>query len=225
MTKKKKEDLIKNNNMKKVQNIYDNKDFFDAYKEMRDTKINANELIEMPTIKEMLPDLKDTTILDLGCGTGFMLNEIKKIYKLKNKNLDLYGLDISEEMIKIANENLNGKANLKVGDSEYIPWKDNTFDLVVCNASFHHFSNPEKTLFEIKRVLNSNGILILGDPTAPIILRDIFNLFIKYSDSGDYRIYNQKEIEELFKLTGFIPKNFKLLKRNKFFINGEVSKD
>lgn len=164
-------------------------------------------------------------ILDLGCGTGFMLNEIKKIYKLKNKNLDLYGLDISEEMIKIANENLNGKANLKVGDSEYIPWKDNTFDLVVCNASFHHFSNPEKTLFEIKRVLNSNGILILGDPTAPIILRDIFNLFIKYSDSGDYRIYNQKEIEELFKLTGFIPKNFKLLKRNKFFINGEVSKD
>ena len=54
-------------------------------------------------------------ILDLGCGTGFMLNEIKKIYKLKNKNLDLYGLDISEEMIKIANENLNreGDANEK----------------------------------------------------------------------------------------------------------------
>lgn len=164
-------------------------------------------------------------ILDLGCGTGYVLSEIKKIYKLKNKNLDMYGLDISEEMIKIANENLKGEANLKVGDSEYIPWEDNTFDLVVCNASFHHFSNPEKTLLEIKRVLNSNGTLILGDPTGPIIVRDIFNLFIKYSDSGDYRIYNQKEIEELFNSTGFIPKNFKLLKRNKFFINGEVSKD
>ncbi|MDO5850527.1 MAG: methyltransferase domain-containing protein [Methanobacteriaceae archaeon] len=164
-------------------------------------------------------------ILDLGCGTGYVLSEVKKIYKLKNKDLDMYGLDISEEMIKIANENLKGEANLKVGDSEYIPWEDNSFDLVVCNASFHHYPNPKKTLLEIKRVLNSNGTLILGDPTAPIIVREIFNLFIKYSNSGDYRVYNQNEIEELFKSTGFIPKNFKLLKRNKFFINGEVSKD
>ena len=56
--------------MKKPQNIYDNSQFYNEYKEMRDGTINANELIEIPIMKTMLPDLKGKRILDLGCGSG-----------------------------------------------------------------------------------------------------------------------------------------------------------
>ena len=58
--------------MEKFQNIYDNEQFFNSYKEMRDGKLNANELIEIPTMKSLLPELKGKNVLDLGCGEGEM---------------------------------------------------------------------------------------------------------------------------------------------------------
>ena len=51
-----------------MKNVYDNSVFFEEYQTMRANKINANTLIENPIMKEMLPDLKEKTILDLGCG-------------------------------------------------------------------------------------------------------------------------------------------------------------
>lgn len=70
---------------------------------------------------------------------------------------------------------------LKKGDALNIPFDDNSFDLVVCNASFHHYSNPQKVVKEIKRILKNEGVLILGDPTSSSIVRYITNLFIKFS--------------------------------------------
>ena len=48
------------------QNIYDDEIFFEGYKKIRDNKINANNLFEIPTLFSMLPDLKNKRILDLG---------------------------------------------------------------------------------------------------------------------------------------------------------------
>lgn len=52
------------------QNIYDDEIFFEGYKKIRDNKINANNLFEIPALFSMLPDLKNKRILDLGCGFG-----------------------------------------------------------------------------------------------------------------------------------------------------------
>ena len=122
-------------------------------------------------------------LLDVGCGTGNVLIKLSS-----NEDMSLYGLDISENMIETAKKNLGNKAELKVGDSEYMPWEDNSFDVIVCNASFHHYPNPEKVLSEMKRMLKSDGTLIIGDPTAPVIIRQIINLNCKISNNGDYRI-------------------------------------
>lgn len=46
------------------QNIYDDEIFFEGYKNIRDNKINANNLFEIPTLFSMLPDLKNKRILD-----------------------------------------------------------------------------------------------------------------------------------------------------------------
>jgi ubiquinone/menaquinone biosynthesis C-methylase UbiE len=156
-------------------------------------------------------------ILDVGCGTG---NVLKKL--VSNENLSLYGLDISEKMIEIAKKNLENRAELKVGDSEYMPWEDDSFDVIVCNASFHHYPNPKKVLLEMKRVLKSNGTLIIGDPTAPVIYRQIINLYCKISNCGDYRMYFKKEIEELLKECGFEPFNFIKINYKSFAINARI---
>ena len=156
-------------------------------------------------------------VLDVGCGTGNVLMKLSS-----NEELKLYGVDISESMIKTAKKNLGNKAELKVGDSEYMPWEDNSFDVIVCNASFHHYPNPEKVLLEMKRVLKNKGTLIIGDPTAPVVVRQILNLFCKISDNGDYRLYSKKEIKELLIKCGFEPFNFKKINCKSFAINAKI---
>ena len=158
-------------------------------------------------------------LLDVGCGTGNVLMKLNS-----NEDLCLYGLDISEKMIETAKKNLGKKAELKVGDSEYMPWEDDSFDVIVCNASFHHYPNPEKVLLEMKRVLKSKGTLIIGDPTAPVILRQALNIYYKCSNNGDYKIYSEKEIQKLLIECGFEPFNFKKINCKSFAINAKIKK-
>lgn len=52
------------------QNIYDNEIFFSGYKKIRDNKVNANNLFEIPALFSMMPKLEGKRVLDLGCGFG-----------------------------------------------------------------------------------------------------------------------------------------------------------
>lgn len=207
---KENKDIFKENSKKyfdKEASYYDNSHDGKFVKVMYDEILNR------------INNINPKSLLDLGCGPGNILLKLSQ-----NKNMKLYGLDISEKMIKVANDNLNGKAELKVGDSEFIPWESNSFEVVVCNASFHHYPNPEKVLLEIKRVLKQNGILILGDPTVPLVLRQILNLFCKISNGGDYRVYSEQEIKNLLITCGFKPLNFKKINYKSFAIDAKVTK-
>ena len=51
-------------------------------------------------------------------------------------------------VIKIGEE-----VQLKLGDSEAMPWEDESFDVIFCNASFHHYPNPKTALSEMKRLV------------------------------------------------------------------------
>ena len=52
------------------QNIYDNNIFYENFKNLRETELNFNDIIETPIITKMLPDLKGKKVLDIGCGMG-----------------------------------------------------------------------------------------------------------------------------------------------------------
>ena len=51
--------------MKKIQNAYDKEEFYVQYKKMREEKANANELLEIPLMKELLNDLENKSIIKL----------------------------------------------------------------------------------------------------------------------------------------------------------------
>lgn len=53
-----------------MQNIYDNTEFFSSYKALRESDDNYNILLEQPAMMALLPDLKNKTVIDLGCGFG-----------------------------------------------------------------------------------------------------------------------------------------------------------
>lgn len=84
-----------------MHNIYDNHDFFNRYKEVRLNPTSYNEMIEVPRIKELLPNLYNKTILDIGCGMGQLVQ-----YMLEQSPIQITGIDISSNMIQKAKENI-----------------------------------------------------------------------------------------------------------------------
>ena len=163
--------------------------------------------------------LQGEKVLEVGCGNGNILKMLEEIGDYK-----LFGLDLSENMIREAKKQLSDKVELKVGDAEELPWKDNKFDIIICNASFHHYPNALKVLSEMKRTLKEDGTIIVGDPTAPPVLRNILNFFIRFSNNGDYRIYNKSEIDNLFNEAGFKSCDWKMINNKTIFVNGVVQR-
>ena len=119
------------------------------------------------------------TLLDVGCGTGIFLSKVLNEFDVK-----VSGIDISPGMIERSKELLGGRADLRVGDSEHLPWNEKSCDMVTCNASLHHYPNPELVLKEMRRVLTRDGGVIIADPWAPNPWRFFANLFILLDKGG-----------------------------------------
>lgn len=106
-------------------------------------------------------------LLDLGCGTGHLLADIHKKNRKMKKNLKLNGIDLSQEMIKQCNENLEkhniSDVNCKLADGKSIPFENDSFMIITSSLSLHHWPNPAEVFSEIYRVLQPGGYLFLFD--------------------------------------------------------------
>ena len=178
--------------MNKPQNIYDNSSFYNEYKEMRERNINANELIEIPIMKTMLPDLKGKRILDLGCGNGSMSK-----YFIENGANYVLALDISNNMIEEAKEK-NSDKNIayQVLGMEKLSTINDKFDLVFSSLAFHYIEDFNKLIKDINNLLNNKGILLFSQE-HPTVLAPILELGmekrIEKNNSRYYLLNNYNE--------------------------------
>jgi len=119
------------------------KEFFDAEKKF---------------LKENV--LKNSVVLDVGCGTGELMKLLSPIVK------KITGIDNDENAIKRCKENLKGLDNVEIflEDAEKMHFKDNSFDVIICmGTTFDNFGKTKtKILLEIKRLLKNNGIFIFS---------------------------------------------------------------
>jgi ubiquinone/menaquinone biosynthesis C-methylase UbiE len=99
-------------------------------------------------------------ILDVGTGPGYLPLRISEVLP----GSEVIGIDVSEDMIRIARKNAEGK-NVKflVGDASEMPFEDDSFDLVVSTGSLHHWRNPVNVLNEIYRVLRPGRKALIYD--------------------------------------------------------------
>ena len=142
-------------------------------------------------------------ILDVGCGNGNLFA------LLPDEKYELFGVDFSENMIMEAKDKCREKASFLVADAEKLPFDDDTFNIIVCNASFHHYIHPDIVLMEMQRVLKEGGKLLIGDPYFPTPVRPMINLLTKFSPEGDHHFYGKSEMKKLFIKNGFVPISFK----------------
>jgi ubiquinone/menaquinone biosynthesis C-methylase UbiE len=107
--------------------------------------------------------LDPETVLDAGCGEGFTLS------KFRNEKIgkELTGIDFLDRAIKIGKE-LHPDLNLKTGSIYEMPFKDKSFDLVLCTEVLEHLEYPEKALAELERVTKKNCLISV--PNEPLFM-------------------------------------------------------
>jgi SAM-dependent methyltransferase len=139
------------------QNIYDDNGFFESYKQLR-SGVNANEIVEIPALFEMLPPLSGLRILDLGCGYG------EHCVKYIGMGADeVVGIDISEKMLQVAiNENSSPQIIYKKLDLEDLSELNPYFDLVVSSLALHYIEDFKIVAEQVYRLLNNGGKFIFS---------------------------------------------------------------
>ena len=118
-------------------------------------------------ILKMVSAKNPSTILDVATGTGDLA-----ILLSNTKAEKIIGLDISAGMLevgkqKIAQKNFSNRIEMVLGDSEKIPFEDNSFDAITVAFGIRNFENLELGLSEILRVLKPNGIFVILETSVP----------------------------------------------------------
>lgn len=138
------------------QNIYDNEQFFEGYKKIRDNEVNANNLFEIPALFSMMPELKGKRVLDLGCGFGEHCKQF-----IEQGAQKVVGIDISEKMLAVAQkENANPNISYINMPMENIGELDEKFDVVVSSLAFHYVEDYAGVVKNIYNLLDKEGIFI-----------------------------------------------------------------
>lgn len=138
-------------------------------------------------------------LLDVGCGTAYLAELLSKTH-----NGSYTGLDISENMIEVARLKGIPNAEFVLGKSDALPFEENSFDIVTCSQSFHHYPRQDEAMKEAYRVLKKGGIYILSDTGIGGLGAWLDNhLFFKLLRSGDCKTQNRHGISRMMKRIGF----------------------
>ena len=110
-------------------------------------------------VKTIRP-LNIDSVLDVGCGEGFTLHRLSK----EKIGKEFEGVEADETAIALGKK-LYPRLTIKKGDIYKLPFKDNSFDLVVCTEVLEHLDNPRKAYKELIRVCRK--YILLSVPNEP----------------------------------------------------------
>lgn len=129
-------------------------------------------------VASFLPPRKNLKILDLATGTG---DQIIALLKSPASIQSATGIDLSQEMLALAEKKLKGKAEFFRADAEKLPFPEANFDAATFSFGIRNVTDPLTSLCEIYRVLNQKGIcLILEFSLPPQPIRSPYLFYLKY---------------------------------------------
>lgn len=141
-------------------------------------------------------------ILDIGCGDGVVTKHLRLAYTEGDK---VFALDNSAVRIERARQ-CCPEIDLRCGEAEKLDFDDQNFDIVFLHHVIEHVSDDKKVLGECKRVLKSDGYLILGFPNEGGIIGRILQRLHRnlYKKSDHVRFYSIRSMGDFLEEEGFI---------------------
>lgn len=166
---------------------------------------------EAELLKEVLADGGD--VLEVAPGPGFLAIEMARDARFR-----VTGLDISRTFVEIARKNAAEAGvplDIRLGNASEMPFAENSFDLLVCRAAFKNFSEPQKAIEEMRRVLRPGGTGVIIDLRRDVPMTEVkrhvdgmhLGVFSRVFTTLTFRFmllkraYTKPELEKM--LTGF----------------------
>ena len=147
-------------------------------------------------------NLKYTTLLDAGCGTGLLLEFVSNSQDENfHKDVHYIGLDISWKMLqefvkKLKKRNYCGNISLLLGDIENLPFREGVFNLILSFTSLQNLQALNKGLKELIRVGETNTILKLSILKKQLELEEMTDFLDSHTINLKANIL--KDLEDVF---------------------------
>lgn len=129
--------------------------------------------------------------LDIACGEGW----------IENLSPETTGMDFSLSALKKAKG--NGAKRLVLADAHRLPFKANAFDVAICAGSLEHFTDPQKTLFEMARVSKMQILTVHRKLPFPLgSLSELASKVLKISHQPIERPISASDLGKMVKNAG-----------------------
>ncbi len=135
------------------------------------------------TVKNHSSNKINKQFLDIATGTGDLAIMLAK----KITDAKIIGLDISKGMLdvgikKVKANNLDNQIKMVLGDSEKLPFENDTFDAITVGFGVRNFEDLDKGLQEIHRVLKKDGVFVVLETSQPekFPMKQFFRFYSKY---------------------------------------------
>lgn len=147
-------------------------------------------------------DFPAKTILDVGSASGWFISKIQE----KFPKTKCYGIDIYDKAI-IHGKKLYPKIAFAVADARKMPFKNESFDVVVCTEVLEHVDDPKSVLLEIKRVLRKDGVGVIELDSGSWLFSLSWFLWRKFHGKvwkdAHVHSFNSKKLERIIDSCGF----------------------
>ncbi|MFT5169644.1 MAG: malonyl-CoA O-methyltransferase [Candidatus Omnitrophota bacterium] len=155
--------------------------------------------------RELYGKMKDVPkcdfIIDVGMGTGWMTNRLWHIFPGSN----VVGLDFAKGMIDVAKKR-DGEFSVLQADAHYLPFADNSIDIVASNLAYQWMGDLGQTFKECRRVMSSEGRLFMtmfGFDTFNELFTSLKHAYGKEKKLPIDRLATMEHVQEVVNEAGF----------------------
>jgi len=141
-----------------TQNIYDDPEFFAGYSQLGRSVEGLEGAAEWPALRALLPDLRGSSVVDLGCGFGWFCRWAREQGAAR-----VLGLDVSEKMLARARaETTDAAISYERADLERLELAEAGYDLAYSSLALHYVERLEPLLATLHRALKPDGSLVFS---------------------------------------------------------------
>ena len=141
-----------------AQNIYDDESFFEGYSQLPRQIRGLSGAPEWDYFRSLIPQVQGATVLDLGCGYGWLCR-----WARENGAEEVQGIDVSENMLSRAREfPIDSGITYLQADLETVELSPLTYEIVYSSLTLHYLKNLPQLVFQVYRALRPGGSFIFS---------------------------------------------------------------
>lgn len=164
---------------------------------------------KLRAVLELIPQ-ESSKILDVGCASGWFISQVSQEFPTAS----CFGIDIYDKAVRYATK-LYPHIMFNVADAHSLPFKSNSFDVVICTEVLEHVDDPKRILIEIRRILRKSGTAIIELDSGSTLFSIAWYLWRKWNgkvwNESHLHSFNPNKLEKII-----LSSELKIEKKEKF---------